>query len=174
MIVIGSAPGREHWVKDCSASITIPHMVLSMEGYELGKIKWVLENTVIDRFIFIQDTMVIRNLGLLVQAFEIEGSVCLRCHTDFCLCSYAGLYERKTLSKINIPVPKCKGDSIHYESRWTKEYISACEKFSHHTKLNPRLFSSVMRYGRENVLEVNEIYEKYQADWGQNFHPTSF
>ena len=61
MIVVATTPGRENWLKQCLESIERPVMVLSDFTFELGKIKWVFENTKIQRFMFLQDSVVIKN-----------------------------------------------------------------------------------------------------------------
>lgn len=173
MIFISTAPGREHWVKDCSASITLPHTIVSMPGnYELGKIRWILENTIIDRFIFLQDSVVVRNEALLVQAFECEGSVCLHCG-PCCFGCYMGLYERKSLLKVPIPDITNKHDSIECETKWTKRYIAACGGIRHHTNWICQNAFPVARHGRENSLTITSMYDKYRGDYGQNPHHPS-
>jgi hypothetical protein len=170
MIFISTAPGREHWVKDCSASITLPHTIVSMPGnYELGKIRWILENTIIDRFIFLQDSVVIRNEALLVQAFECSGSVCLYCSPN-CFGCYLGLYERESLLKVPIPDISHKDDSIECESQWTKRYIDTCGGIAHHTDRVSRDVFTVARHGRENALTLTSMFDKYRGDYGQNPH----
>ena len=50
--VIATAPGREHWVAQCLASLDgADALVVSLEaGFELGKLQWVYENTTIISF----------------------------------------------------------------------------------------------------------------------------
>lgn len=168
-IVVSTAPGRAEWVKYCLESINVPCIVVSGYGYELGKIKWVYDNTDVDRFIFLQDSMVIRNNDLLMSLFDIEGSACLMCDPSH-MGSYIGLYERKTLDKIDIPVINKKSEAIRYEIEWNQKYIAACEKFSHPIDIKHETIFTVMRNGRENMVYVNELYEKWKGDWGQIPH----
>ena len=53
-IVIGTSTDREDWIYDIVKSFTVPYILVSTGGYELGKIKWVYENTKIDRWIKIR------------------------------------------------------------------------------------------------------------------------
>lgn len=168
-IVVGTAPGRENWIKDFLESIKVPCIVLTVNGYELGKIKWVYENTDLDRFIFLQDSLVIRNNDLLQSVFDAPGSACLMCDPDH-LGSYLGMYERSVLQRVGIPDALNKSDSIRFEWEWTKTYYNACENFSHPIELNQQTVHTVMKHGRENMLYVNDLYEKWKGDWGQIQH----
>ena len=157
-VVISTSPGRAHWVKDCFDSISVPSIVVSGGGFELGKIKWVYENTNIDRFIFLQDSIVIRNNDLLMSVFDTNGSSCLMCDPDH-MGSYMGLYERKTLDKIEIPNISSKAEAILNEIEWTKKYIAACDEFSHPVTIEHKQLHGVIKHNRENLLYVNDLYE---------------
>lgn len=168
-IVVGSAPGRENWIKDFLESINLPCIVLTVDGYELGKIKWIYENTDLDRFIFLQDSLVIRNNDLLQSIFDYQGSACLMCDPDH-FGSYLGLYERSVLEKVGIPDALTKADAIKYEWEWTKDYVAACDNFSHPIDINHQIVYTVYKHGRENMVYVNDLYEKWKGDWGQIQH----
>lgn len=168
-IVVGTSPGRENWIKDFLESIKLPCIVLTVDGYELGKIKWIYENTDLDRFIFLQDSLVIRNNDLLNSVFDSPGSACLMCDPDH-FGSYLGLYERSVLEKVGIPDAHTKRDAIRYEWEWTKKYVAACDNFSHPLDLNHQIVYTVYKHGRENMLYVNDLYEKWKGDWGQIVH----
>lgn len=164
-IVISTAPGREHWVKECLESIKSDVIVVSTGGYELGKIKWVYENTALDRFIFLQDSIVVRNEELLLSLFNLSGSVCLMDEPE-CLGSYLGLYERKTLDKIDFPEVNDKEESIRQEIHWTGRYKSLCEEFHHPTPpIEHYKVFTVLKHGRPNLLYINQFYEKWKGTW---------
>ena len=84
--------------------------------------------------------------------------------------SYLGLYERKTLEKIGIPDAHSKLDSIRFELEWNKEYIANCDILNHPIDLNHNIMYTVMKNGRENMVYVNDLYEKWKGDWGQIQH----
>jgi hypothetical protein len=168
-IIIGTSPGREKWLHDFMESITVPCVVLNVEGYELGKIRWAYENTDFDRFIFLQDSLVIKNNQLLESVFDVTGSACLMCDPDH-FGSYLGLYERSVLDKVGIPVAHTKVDAIKYEWEWTKKYVEACDNLDHPINLNHQIVYTVYKHGRENMLYINDLYEKWKGDWGQINH----
>jgi hypothetical protein len=168
-IIVGTAPGRERWLNDFMESIKLPCIVVTVDGYELGKIRWAYENTKLDRFIFLQDSLVIRNNELLSSIFDVPGSACLMCDPDH-YGSYLGLYERSVLDKVGIPVANTKSDAIKYEWEWTKQYAASCSNFDHPLNLDHQIVYTVYKHGRENMLYVNDLYEKWKGDWGQINH----
>jgi hypothetical protein len=164
-IVIGTNIGREKWLHDCLESLKVPSLVISAPGFEAGHIKWVYDNTSIERFIYLQDSIVIKNNDLLMSIFDIEGSVCLN-DNAFHMSSYVGLYERETLSKMTIPTSKNKAESMANEEALPRPYIDLCEKFTCYS--SPRTMTwGVFKHDRENLIEANEIFEKWKGNWGQ-------
>jgi hypothetical protein len=165
IIIISTSPGREDWVKEILTSISRPVIVISDFGYELGKIKWAYENTNCDRFLFLQDSLVVRDESLFDQVFEVSGSSCIM-DVPSCLGSYMGVYERSVLSRLDIPEISTKEESIFFEIDWTQKYIALCENFSHPVSIVHKEIETVRKFGRENLLYVNQYYEKWKGDWG--------
>lgn len=168
-IVISTSNGRSNWVEMCLESIntSIPVVVVSTDGYELGKIKWIFENTLIDRFVFLQDSIVIRDNSLLESLFLESGSVCLMDEPS-CFGSYLGLYERSSLEKLSIPKVLDKEESIFYEIDWTRNYVHACgghNRVRHPDYIRHQIIETVWRHGRVNRLYVNPLYEKWKGTW---------
>jgi len=168
-IVISTSSGRSDWVEMCLQSVTtsIPTIVVSTGGYELGKLKWVYDNTSVDRFIFIQDSIVIRDNSLLEGLFELKGSVCLMDEPS-CFGSYLGLYERETLEKTFIPDVLDKEESITQELAWTRNYVHSCggHNYVRHPEfIRHKIVETVWRNGRVNKLYVNPLYEKWKGTW---------
>jgi hypothetical protein len=166
LVVISTAPGREEWVKEILSSISRPCIVVSDYGFELGKLKWVLDNTNAERFLFLQDSLVIRDENFIDLIFEQSGSACLLC-TPKCLGAYLGLYERKVLERVGIPTCSTKEDAIRYEIEWTSFYINNCPEFRHTLPLAQREIRTLRKFGRENLVLVNDYYEKWYGNWGE-------
>lgn len=167
-IVVGTSEGRSIWVNDFlkSVNVPIPVLVVNTDGYELGKIRWVFEHTRLDRFAFFQDSIVIRDNDLLMQAFEGEGSACLF-HDRICFNGYNGLYDRSVLDTMEIPVAYDKTDSITYEEQFTQEYIRACPAPPRELSGQVAAERAEMRHGRLNTVYQNAIVEKWKGNWGQ-------
>ena len=168
MIVVATTPGREDWLQQCLSSIKRPVLVLSDFTYELGKINWLFHNTKIKRFLFLQDSVVIKNQNLFDLLDDGHGSISLT--NDPCMYGmYLGIYERQILEQVEIPIPESKSEAISYELTWTESY---CQKAKNvrlaFTNLNDKMATSkIMLFGRENLVLENEYLIKYKGNWGQ-------
>jgi hypothetical protein len=168
VILVATTPGRENWLKQCLESIERPVMVLSDFTFELGKIKWVFENTKIERFMFLQDSVVIKNQKIFELLDDDKGSIALT--NDPCMYGmYLGVYERKILQMVDIPLPKLKAESIAFELSWTESYCRAARNvrlaFTDFT--DSRAKRKEVLFGRENLVLENEFLIKYKGNWGQ-------
>ena len=168
MIVVATTPGREQWLSQCLASINHPVLVLSDFTFELGKINWIFNNTKIERFMFLQDSVVIKNQDLFDLLFKDKGSIALT--NDPCMYGmYLGVYERQVLEKIEIPIPKTKAESISYELSWTDNYCKAARnvRLAFTDFSDSRARRKQVLFGRENLVLENDFLIKYKGNWGQ-------
>jgi hypothetical protein len=165
-IVIATTPGREEWLSQCLKSLgNRDHIVISDFSWELGKIKWMYDNTSIERWLFLQDSIVIKDEKFFDLIFSYDKSVAVSsCPVLFGM--YLGIYHRETLSKINIPKVKDKEQSIFYEHSWNNEYCKN-EKV-------PLLFKDLsdsnskgqkFLFGRNNLILENDYLIKYKGTW---------
>jgi hypothetical protein len=166
LIVIGSSPDRQKWLADCSASIKREHIAVVNTGYELGKMRWVMENTTADRFLFLQDSWQIKDDRFWTLLDGLSGSVAITDDPYFYGC-YAGVYERWVIDKIGIPVMADKADAIRNEITWHENY---CKTVGDLTVLFPELKDSnatrqVELYGRTNLVLENDYIVKYKGTW---------
>lgn len=171
IVVVATAAGREAWLADCLASMPNTNkMVLSDFGFELGKIKWLRDNTTLDRFLFLQDSVIIKDELLIEAAFAQEGSVCFS--TDpFMFGMYLGVYDMEVLRQIDIPTVTSKRQSIDFEISWHKTY---CDMAGEVTVMFDDIRDSMakgieVRHGRENLVLENDYLIKYKGDWGQRW-----
>lgn len=169
MIVIATTPGRENWLAQCLASINDPVLVLSDFTFELGKINWIFNNTKIERFMFLQDSVVIKNQSLFDLLFKDKGSISLT-NDPAMYGMYLGIYERHILKKIEIPVPKTKAESIAYELSWTDNYCKAARnvRLAFTDLSDSRAKRKQVLFGRENLVLENDFLIKYKGNWGQS------
>lgn len=166
LIVIGSSPDRADWARDASASVGREHIVVSNFGFELNKIRWVMENTRVERFLFLQDSWVIKSEKFWGLLDQFEGSVALNRDPYFFGC-YAGVYERHVIERVGIPVVRDKAHSILLEIDWHRQYV---EVGGEPTVLFPELTDAnatgvVERHGRDNLLLENEFVQKWKGTW---------
>lgn len=167
MIVVATTPGRENWLAQCLASITQPVLVLSDFTFELGKINWIFNKTNVERFLFLQDSVVIKNEKLFELLYE-RASIALTNDPNV-YGMYMGVYEREHLAKIDIPIPESKREAIEFEMSWTAKYCQAAKNvriaFPDLTDRNAKKKEIV--FGRENLVLENDFLIKYKGNWGQ-------
>lgn len=166
LVIIGSSPDRTAWAADAASSLNREHIVVSNYGYELGKIRWVVENTHVERFLFLQDSWVIKSDKFWELLHQTDGSVSLLRDPYFYGC-YAGVYESRVIEKIGLPIVESKRDSVRLEVDWHQKYVLVAGEPQ---VLFPELTDSSatrteMRHGRENLVLENEFVVKYKGTW---------
>ena len=165
LIVIGSSPGREQWLADASGSIQREHIAVVNYGYELAKIRWALENTQAERFLFLQDSFIVKDQALFGMLEAFPGSVALYSDPAPYGC-FAGVYERSVLRKVGVPFVDSKRDAVRLEIEWTRKYVEAAGNV-------PVLFPKVRdatgyiedHNGRDNLVLENKYIIKYKGTW---------
>jgi hypothetical protein len=166
LIVIGSAPGRENWLRDCSASIEREHIAVVNDGFELAKIDWIIRNTNAERFLFLQDSWLIKSPAFWDKLDETSGSVALSCDPYFYGC-YTGVYERSVIEKIGVPTMTSKREAIDNEITWHKQYVEVSGEplvlFPELTDANAT--SQIEKHGRINLVLENDYVAKYKGTW---------
>jgi hypothetical protein len=166
LIVIGSSLGRESWLADCSASINRNHIAVISFGFELSKIGWVMDNTNANRFLFLQDSWVIKDETFWHLLDDTSGSVALTADPYFFGC-YAGVYERSVIEQIGVPVITTKREAIDNEIAWHQDYVKVAGE---PLVLFPDLKDSnstrqVEKHGRTNLVLENDYIAKYKGTW---------
>ena len=166
LTVIGSSPDRQAWLADCSASLGREHIAVVSYGYELAKIAWVMENTTVDRFFFLQDSWQVKSPAFWDLLEQFEGSVALTRDPYFFGC-YAGVYERHIIDRIGVPTVEDKAHSILLEIDWHRRYVEASVE---PTVLFPELTDAnatgvVERHGRKNLVLENDLVVKWKGTW---------
>lgn len=166
LIVIGTSPGRTEWASEASASISRDHIVVSSFGYELNKIRFVVEETKAERFLLLQDSWVVKSDEFWDLLDTVQGSVALSPYPYFYGC-YAGVYESWAVREVGIPVVQDKDHSIRLEVDWHRQYVDVAGE---PTVLFPDLVDAnatgvVMKHGRENLVLENDLIAKYKGTW---------
>jgi hypothetical protein len=166
LVAIGSSLGRESWLADSSASINRNHIAVISYGFELAKIGWIMDNTNADRFLFLQDSWVIKDDGFWDLLEAHTGSVAITADPYFYGC-YAGVYERSVIEQIGVPEIKSKREAIDNEIAWHKSYVEVAGK---PVVLFPDLTDAkatrqVEKHGRANLVLENDYIIKYKGTW---------
>lgn len=128
LIVVTTNRGREAWAYDMAKSIDRDHIILSVDGgWELAKLKWCLEHTTFDRFIFLQDAMLILDNTVFDRIAATPGSICLNHFGENHFMCFMGVYERVVLERMDFPECITKEDSTDAEWIWNTEYVRQAE-----------------------------------------------
>jgi hypothetical protein len=169
IIVIGSSPGREEWVMNCAKTLNRPYIVVSNYGYELGKIKWVFDNTKLDRFVFLQDSVEITDTSIFDRIWNTKGSICLHHDDAHHYSCYLGVYEKRILAKLDIPVISTKQQAIDQELGFPLSYQAIVGDVTCFDT-NGSFGNIVEKFGRDNYIYSNDFMIKYRGDFGQGIH----
>jgi alpha-N-acetylglucosamine transferase len=168
VVVVGSTPGREGWLRECLASIEREVVVLRQAGtWELGKIQWLYENTKFDRFLFLHDSVIVKDQAFFDRMFEHPGSVSVT-DSPGIFGMYMGIYTREHLSRVELYSPVTQRDSIRAEVEWTAGYARAAGDvpvvFPEFRDSNNVGF--VEHHGRTNMILENDFLRKFKGTWG--------
>lgn len=154
------------WLAACAASIPGDWISVSVPGYELGKLEWVFENTSLERFLFVQDSVQIRSHALYGLLSASTPSVALL-GDPRPFGAYLGVYDRATLAKVGFPKIRSKREAVEAEIWWTEAYVKAAGEVE---VLFPELSDQnakgpVEYLGRQNLVIGNEYFVKYKGTW---------
>lgn len=168
VVVVASTPGREGWLSECLASIDCEVFVIRQPGtWELGKIKWLYENTNFDRFLFLHDSVIIKDQAFFDKMFEHPGSVSVTSDPGI-FGMFMGVYTREHLCRVELYSPVTQRDSIRAEVEWTRGYAAAAGEvpvvFPEFRDSTNKGF--VEHHGRVNMILENDYLRKYKGTWG--------
>ena len=167
--IICTTPKREMWLTDCLRSLGDRSvMILSDYSYEVGKLKFIVENTKIERFLFLQDSIVFKDADKFYeQLSKYQGSVSVnRCPKFYG--SFMGVYERRILEQLKIPVANSKRDIVTFEMTFNDSYVRLLGGTV--PVMYPELHDGnntgfVERHGRTNMVLENDVMTKYKGTW---------
>ena len=167
-IVIGSTTQTKDWLQNCLNSFgcydKYPIIVVVNNDFELGKLKWVYDNTDIDEFFLLHDTVEIKDTGLFDLAFNYDGSFALSSQ-PVQMGMFLGKYRREILDKMSIPLTKTKMEAVLQECAFNEQYSKLESKMA--TIFNPLLNSDKFeeKFGRKNMILENDYIRKYKGTW---------
>lgn len=125
-----------------------------------------MANTNADRFLFLQDSWVVKDDRFWDLLESNTGSVSITADPYFYGC-YAGVYERSVIEQIGIPVIADKREAILYEIDWHKRYVEVAGKpvvlFPELTDANST--RQEQRHQRINLVLENDYLVKYKGTW---------
>lgn len=166
-IIIATTKDRSRWAKQCYDSLKsykrYPVIILDQYEYELGKIRWVFENTDLDEFLFLQDSVKIKDTYWIDEVFDHKGSVSLASRPFF---MYLGKYTREALTQSGIPHVETKKDAVRYEHEWTNNYAQTSPYKTMFDLSDTNVFKK--HFSRDNMIIENDHLIKYKHIWSED------
>ncbi len=167
-VIIGTRPDRTEQLQNCTNSFNTSYKVIIVDcdGYEVGKLKWVLNNTDIDEFIFLQDTVEVKDPRFIDICFARPESVSI-CNYPSLFGCYLGKYKRSVLAKMNLPDIKDKLGSVEYEMQIGRDYYKFEKPFELFDDLR-NVDNFVEKFGHKVMKIENDYLIKYKTIYNRN------
>jgi hypothetical protein len=153
-----------NWMLDLHRDYNM--IVTEGDYFECGAISAILEQTDLEEFILLQDTIEIKNPYFMEQMFNHEGqSVSFGPRFEH----YLGKYRREVLESIEIPTVITKWEAIQQEIKFNNNYIQSDPRevialFEDFNDSNPDNRIE-RRWGRANLVLENKYLIKRKATW---------
>lgn len=168
-VMIVTCDDRRPWLDDCLDSLCHRSdlMVVNTPGWEVEKLRYMYEQTDVDEWYFIQDSMIIKDDSFIDEAFAIKGSVSMT-ECPVVMGMYIGKWCRSTLDKIEIPRSKDKYFAILNEVGWCPEYAALEGRIPvQFPEINDKMFGDRReeRHGRTNLILENDFFKKWKGTW---------
>lgn len=169
-IVITSIPESGSWLANCIKSFNgyskYEIIVLCDYNYELGKLRWIMNNTDLDEFCLIHDTCEVKNPKVFEIMFDkYKGRSVALSDSPTIFGMYLGKYRREILNSMIIPKPKTKLENVKYEISFNNEYAkndpNAIILFKNFK--DNYLFEN--KFGRVNMKLENKYLIKWKGSW---------
>jgi hypothetical protein len=166
IVVINDAnSSRQEWV---DALQEIYHVLPIFENkYEMGAIKAIYEQTDIEEFWLVQNTIEVFDTRVFPLAFSYTGKSISYAYNQFE--NYLGKYVRSTLDKVEIPDTPSKHDALYQEFAFHIKYCEAespdgligCIDPTFYTN-NPDNYITPI-FGEKRFVEIGEYLRKYRS-----------
>lgn len=180
-IIITTSEATKPFLKDCLASLgtTYPVIVVGNNGYsdnidvvndwngfELGGILRGME--LFDEFIYLPDTVVIKDPTLFERCFEKKGGV----EISPSFLSYIGKFDSEVCRSIGVPKVNSKREAVNEEFIWTRIYMKNDPDLHLLDDMLPLISDTYeMRHGRNNQVIENKYLIKYKGTWDMSQVP---
>lgn len=172
-IVIGSFVGSP-WLAECVQSMPkdVPLIVVCRPFYETGAIKWTHENTCLDEFLFLPDTVFAKKHDWIYTALAAEGRGVSVIGSQYS--AFIGKYRRVILDRMHTRPHQFIYARNKHEAipEWSVQEYAALEGSGLIT-LWPRSAEGLddgpkreFKNGRLNMVIENEHLVKYKGSWG--------
>lgn len=165
-IIIASVPERHRWLDNLLKTLegfdSYPILVVMCGGYEPGKISWVLQNTDLDEFVFLQDSLEIKDTSVFDLMFSYGGKT-VTFHNK--MNGFLVKYTRKDLNKTYVRKTETKREAV-FEERGLFERYPKLDLVVLGGMQDTEIFEE--RFGRMNMVIENQYFKKYKGIWSRN------
>lgn len=147
-------------LKGCEYPVVIRKNIYGQEGFELSGLN--LGKMIFDEFIYLQDTVMIKDLKLIDMLFQ-EGCISVFSKLN----AYLGKYISSDLLSLDLPIIKTKRDACDWEHNIYNFLIKKTTIKELFPDLNVWQKSPIMieKHGRLNTVYENEFIIKYKGTW---------
>jgi len=142
----------------------VPLTILAgTDNFEVGAIADVMKYTNFDEFVFLHDTIEIKDPSIFELVLEERNKSFAITPNYF---HFLGKYERRFLQHMDFPPMTSKGDAVQAETHWNLHYIALAK---------PSLFGDPLpvysekfeeKFFRQNMVVENFYLKKYKQTWG--------
>lgn len=165
-IVIPTVPNKTEELQNLFGSLNgfdeYPVIILADYTYELGKVKFMVENTDFDEFFLLQHSCEIKDTKLFDILFQDYLGKSVSLNEEFS--SYLFKYRRDILLQMDIPTIDSKLESIRQERNFHREYCKIeMPKFLFDDFVGMNKYEE--KFGRKNQIMENEYIKKYKGTW---------
>lgn len=167
-IIIGSHPGSK-FLQNCLDSLQgMEAMVIINQGYEMGKIREAYFSTRFEEFLFLQDSVEIKDPSFIRELFEkFAGFSVSICSCPCMFGSYLGKYRREVLHSIPLTETPTKVQAVEAERTFSDNYCAIEKPISYFDDLwdSPNF---EVKCGRNNMVLENASIKKYKGTFNMD------
>jgi|GEM_PF-1414708 len=138
----------------------------NFDGFEIGAIERILEDTDWEEFILLQDTIEIKDKDLFRKLFEDypQQSVAYNPHFQM----YLGKFRREILNKLTLPIVRTKIEAVRQEELFTRDYWNAdpeTKVFNPHFRDENFYSNWEEEFDRRNLKMEDDYIIKRKGTW---------
>ena len=164
-IVIATTPTPSLWLQNLLNSIEgearYPILILSDYNWEMGKIRYIRDHTLIDEFLLLQESVEIKDREYFPVIFEKYEGQSVKFHPG--CTSYICKYRREVLNQLTLPIIQTKDESVYYETEFHRQYqaIEEMQLLPCDIDDSPNNFET--KFGRKSLVVKSPFLWKYKT-----------
>lgn len=173
-IVIATYRGSP-WLENCIDSIpsSFPVFVVRAGAYECSALRWIMQNTTLSRWLFLQDSTEVLDPSWITEHWGQGTSVGLLCE-PFEYGSFLGWWKRSVLERITLPQTPDKLSAVDAETNVPRAYAAIEPVQTLWPELNiHNAVRELMFEGTPHERMAMRYENQYFCKWKSSFCPAS-